>query len=71
MLSLRVCRPLSAAFTVLPQAYPSKACKTQGHLAVGIRRLEGHGDVVSRLAMGISRVTIWVIGVLNLLTKPP
>ena len=33
--------------------------------------LEGHGDLVSRLRMGISRDTIWVIGVINVLTKPP
>ena len=33
--------------------------------------LEGQGDLVSRLFMGISRVTIWVIGVINLLTKSP
>ena len=33
--------------------------------------LEGRGDLVSRLIMGIIRVTIWVIGVINLLTKSP
>ena len=33
--------------------------------------LEGQGDLVSRLTMGIIRVTIWVIGVSNLLTKSP
>ena len=33
--------------------------------------LEGQGDLVSRLIMGITRVTIWVIGVINLLTKFP
>ena len=27
--------------------------------------LEGQGDLASRLRMGICRVTIWVIGVLN------
>ena len=31
--------------------------------------LEGQGDLVSRLIMGIFRVTIWDIGVINLLTK--
>ena len=35
------------------------------------RYLEGQGDLVSRLIMGIIRVTIWVIGVINLLTKSP
>ena len=33
--------------------------------------LEGHGDVVSRLMIGIDRVTMWVTGVINLLTKSP
>ena len=33
--------------------------------------LEGQGDLVSRLIMGINRVTIWVIEVINLLTKSP
>ena len=33
--------------------------------------LEGQGDLVSRLIMGITRVTIWVIWVTNLLTKSP
>ena len=33
--------------------------------------LEGQGDLVSRLIIGIFRVTIWVIGVINLLTKSP
>ena len=33
--------------------------------------LEGQGDLVSRLMMGIIRITIWVIGVINLLTKSP
>ena len=33
--------------------------------------LEGQGDLVSGLIMGIIGVTIWVIGVINLLTKSP
>ena len=32
---------------------------------------EGQGNLVTRLIMGILRVTIWVIGVINLLTKSP
>ena len=36
-----------------------------------MRYLEGQGDLVSRLIMGIIGVTIWVIGVINLLTKSP
>ena len=31
--------------------------------------LEGQRDLVSGLMIGIIRVTIWVIGVINLLTK--
>ena len=33
--------------------------------------LEGHGDLVSRLITGITKVTMWVIGVINLLTMSP
>ena len=33
--------------------------------------LGGQGDLVSGLIMGITRVTIWIIGVINLLTKSP
>ena len=33
--------------------------------------LEGQGDLVSGLIRGISRVTIWVIGVIILLNKSP
>ena len=33
--------------------------------------LEGQGHLVTRLIMGIIGVTIWVIGVINLLTKFP
>ena len=33
--------------------------------------LEGQRDLASRLITGIIRVTIWVIGVINLLTKSP
>ena len=34
-------------------------------------RAEGQGGLVSRIRMWIIRVTIWVIGVLNLLTHSP
>ena len=34
----------------------------------GVPYLEGQGDLVSRLIMGIIRVTTWVIWVFNLLT---
>ena len=33
--------------------------------------LEGQGDLVTRLILGIIGATIWVIGVINLLTKSP
>ena len=33
--------------------------------------LEGHGDLVSGLIMGINGLTIWVIGAINLVTKSP
>ena len=33
--------------------------------------LRGQGDLVSGLIMGILGVTLWVIGVINLLTKSP
>ena len=33
--------------------------------------MEGQGDLVSRLIMGIIGVTIWVIGAIILLTKVP
>ena len=33
--------------------------------------LQGHGDLVSRLIIKIIRVTIWVIQVINPLTKSP
>ena len=33
--------------------------------------LEGQGDVVIRLIMGMHGLTIWVIGVITLLTKSP
>ena len=33
--------------------------------------LEGQGDLATRLIMGIIGVTIWVIGIINLLTKSP
>ena len=32
--------------------------------------MEGQGDL-TRLIMGITRVTIWVIRIINLLAKPP
>ena len=36
---------------------------------LGKIHLEGHGDLVSRSIIRMSRVIIWVLGALNLLTK--
>ena len=36
-----------------------------------VQYLGGHGDLVCGLIMGIARVTTWVIGDINLLTKSP
>ena len=45
---------------------------TLQHLELGFRvYLGGQGDFVSRLMIGINEVTIWVVGVINLLTKSP
>ena len=33
--------------------------------------LEGQGDLVSRIIIGIIGDTIWLIGVINILTKSP
>ena len=38
---------------------------------MGTHYLEGQGDLVSRLIRGITRVIMWVLGVVNLLTKSP
>ena len=35
----------------------------------GLSYLEGQGDLVSRLTMGITRVTIWIRGLINIPTK--
>ena len=33
--------------------------------------LEDHRDLITRVIVGINGVTIWVIGVINLLSKSP
>ena len=38
-------------------------------MIVASNYLEGHGDLVSRLIRAVTRVTKWVIGISNLLTK--
>ena len=45
--------------------HPGRTCKQR------LGYLDRQGDLVSRLLMGITGVTIWVIGVLNLLAKSP
>ena len=51
----------------------SKLRALEGHHSdqsfAGLHYLEGQGDLVSRLARGIIRVTIWVIEVINLLAR--
>ena len=44
--------------------------RVNGRNKSGVPYLEGQGDL-SRLRMGIMRVTRWVIWVINLLTKSP
>ena len=54
--------------------HPRPSAVQLGHNArilPGRPYLEGQGDLESRLIRGISRVTIWVIGVINLVTKSP
>ena len=41
------------------------------HIRITMRYLEGHEDLVSRLKVRITMVTVWVVGVINLLTKSP
>ena len=52
---------------VMPQSRPKHPSQT----ILLSRYLEGQRDIVSRLIIGISGVTIWVIGGINLLTKYP
>ena len=47
---------------------PKRLLSPEQRIAIGAY-LEGQGDLISRLIMGIIRVTIWYIGVINLLAK--
>ena len=38
---------------------------------MGTHYLEGQGDLVSRLIRGITRVIMWVLGLLTYLLSPP
>ena len=60
--------PLSSMSGAMPQTL---APNLEPDMEVHAAYLEGQGDLVSRLIMGICRVAIWVIGVINLLTKSP
>ena len=46
-------------------------CMRRAAGALSLLYLEGQADLVSRLITRITGVTIWVIGVINLLTKSP
>ena len=46
-------------------------CKPLPYYALHKPYLEGQGDLVSSLMRGIIKETIWVTGVLNLLTESP
>ena len=54
---------------VLCVGFHVRLCKSE--LVVIREYLEGQGDLISRILMGITRVLILVIGVTNLLTKSP
>ena len=43
----------------------SSTCWSEGHL------LGGSGGLVSRFIIQITKVTIWVIGIINIFTKSP
>ena len=47
---------------------PNNFSRAQGRLGFRVY-LEGQGDLVNGFIMGTTRVTIWVVGVMNLLTK--
>ena len=53
-------------------AEPSACDELRGHAVLFLSPyLEGQGDFVRRLIVRITRVTIWVMGVINLLTQSP
>ena len=64
--------PLIRLMTLNPQHLnpkPNIDSKSYGHINPVGQYLESQGDLVSRLIMGINRVTKWVMGVIKLLTK--
>ena len=46
-------------------------CKHPSDSYVRTPYLDSHGDLVSRLIIGIIGIIIWVIGLFNILTKSP
>ena len=44
--------------------------KENGNYYLGFR-VQGHGDLVTGLLLGIIGVIIWLIGVISILTKSP
>ena len=61
----------SAAWMIFLKRTRVKTWRLRGWGGYKALNLEGQGDLVSGLIRGISRVTIWVIGVINLLNKSP
>ena len=52
-------------------ALPSSPCEPEPweDLNCGSKYMEDEGDLVGGFIMGVTEVTIWLIGVMNLLTK--
>ena len=48
---------------------PKKPCTPRGSLLSPNSYLEGQGDLVSRFIRELTRVAIWVIGLINLISK--
>ena len=65
--------PSWVSFTNMPslQSATPAACISGASWVVGVTYLEGHGDLVSRLVMGIIRILIWLIRASSLLNKSP
>ena len=62
---------LHAVCTVNPNPSNHNRCRGRSESQTAAGYLEGQGDLVSGLIMGIIRVTIWFVGVTTLLTKSP
>ena len=67
--SIFLCFPQQPLQSVYDPRHPGP--KKDPKYLYGTKYLEGQGDLVSRLITRITRVTIWVIGVINLVTKSP